>query len=654
MSLADALEELDRKSPGAPLLALGQTIFWDEPMKAGVALLASKGEKPRKLVAGIHDTDYFAKLPGEAHHAGAFKAYPHNDTKTRGLWSAAAEFSALFGSETVVTREALLHAGLRLEKVMRGRPNLLDQATEAWGWKGIVSLEEEAPVTCDVKLKALYPELKQTLDWAIDTSLDSVCETQKLIASERASHLREMVEKAAQDDSLSLADFYRNLLPEIYSFTAGEQVELRPTKTTELLRFNRKTCSQPRFDLLNVFVSPESSDLAREAYNGAIRGSEIYGLDRFGTGAIPFDLVIPGKGRGTLRISPHAVIVMTHVPIFISLSRPVRHVQDLAEAITGKLGDDCVLIGKAVTLIGMLAREFVFVFHEGASSYVKHTHKMHEILAEKGFGLNMNPILRVKLEAWDALSECNTWLKLPEPFQGPFGTNDLSTQSFAARWRDVAKEQDQLLRDLSDLHRPLDLIQYLAARTGGSWRCLTSEYEKLHGKMEQLEADIAKIKARRRSCYGDLAKLKLARIEAEKAMGEHFREAIFEKSPTEEDLARREDLRKQLEASIHKITAKRKEIRDLLKEESDYVKAPEVQSVHGRRRSIEIEAELKRMKMIREAVITSRGLTKASHRPSAWWFPILCPDGGWFRSTLALAECYLEPVGPSEANAAAK
>jgi len=647
LSLAEALEELDRTSPHASLLALGQTVFWDEPMKAGVALAAANRRHPRKLVAGIHDTDYFAKLPSGTHKKGEFKAFPHNDTKTRGLWSAAAEFSALFGSETVVTRDALYAAGLRLEKILKGRPNMLDQATEAWGWRGIVSLDEDAPVTSEVRLKELYPELKSTLDWAIDASLASVCETKKAVSEEKGNLLRSLAQDAYErDPETTLADYYKALLPEIYSFVAGEQVAIEETKTTELLKFNRKTCSQPRFDLVNLFVSPESAEAACDSYNLAIKGSEIYGLDRFGTGAIPFDLVIPGKGRGTIRVGPKAIVIMTHEPQFISLSKPLRHIQDLADAISTKLGDDCVLIGKAVTLIGMLAREFVFVFHEGASSYVKYTRKMHERLDAKGHGLKMNPILRVSLEVWDALSECNTWLRLPEPFQGPFGTEDLAAPSFAARWRDVANEQAALLDQLAQLKRPLDLIQFLETRAGGSWHCLACEYGHLHDKMEEVEREIEEIKNRRRGSRNELRDLKKQRVEAELAMGNHFREYLFGKSETEVRLKERAEFAQRIESIVHAITTKRKEIRELQKEESDFVRRPEIQTLHERRRSIELEAELKRLKLIREAVITSKGLAKASHRPSAWWFPILCPDGGWFRASISQAKCYLETVGP--------
>jgi hypothetical protein len=69
-----------------------------------------------------------------------------------------------------------------------------------------------------------------------------------------------------------------------------------------------------------------------------------------------------------------------------------------------------------------------------------------------------------------------------------------------------------------------------------------------------------------------------------------------------------------------------------------------VLKAHERRRMIEHEAELKRVRIIRGAVLATKGMTRAGQRPSAWWFPLLCPDGGWFRETVASAQCYLEPL----------
>ncbi|MBL8040096.1 MAG: hypothetical protein JNM04_01990, partial [Chthonomonas sp.] len=120
---AEVLQQLQDICPGAPFLALGQTILWDEPMKAGVIDALQQHGFERPFIAGIHDTDYFAKHPGATQQKG-YQALAHNDTTTQALWSAAAEFSALFGSETVIRREWLQEAGIRLSRIARERPGI--------------------------------------------------------------------------------------------------------------------------------------------------------------------------------------------------------------------------------------------------------------------------------------------------------------------------------------------------------------------------------------------------------------------------------------------------------------------------------------------------------------------------------------------------
>lgn len=645
-SLQDNLLELERSAPDAPLLALGQTIFWDEPMKAGVALAARRLGLKRKLVAGVHDTDYLAKLPSGPRQPGRYRALPHNDTTTRGLWSAAAEFSALFGSETVVSRDLLTAGGLRISALQEARPNILDQATEAWGWRGVVSLDDYAPITADVPLKPLLPVLRDTLDWALDTSLDSLVGEGREIAATLADELRAMVCDHSDVPGATLAGLYRDLLPKIYDFCANASVDVETTATTELLRFNRATCGLPRFELLDLFVNAETADLARQAYDEAVlsgAGGQ-YPLHRFGTGAIPFDAIIPGHGRGTIRIGSRGVVFNTRIPQFLSLRRPLSGVRELAELMEAKFGEGCVVVGKAISLIGMLAREFVFVFHEGASSYVKSSRRFHQLLAERGRPMRMNPILRVRYSAWDAMSVCCSWLRLPEPLRRPFGTDELCGPSLAGRWRRVAEEQQELLAQLGRLRRPIELIRYLDRTLGGSWQSLAEEYEGLHRRLERLQRDLAAIRAQRDDLYAEAKRLRHARAAAEAAKGAHWREKLFEKEPTAQDAAERERLSSEVEKAIHAADAVRTRMRALRKEQNALVQDPEVLKVHERRRSIELEAELRRMRLIREAVIATRGMKSASLRPSAWWLRLVCPDGLWFRETVDTAECYLEPL----------
>jgi hypothetical protein len=642
--LGDVLEELERQAGDAPFLALGQTVFWDEPMKAGVVLAARRLGKPRRLVAGVHDTDYFAKLPSGPRRPGQFRALPHNDTTTRGLWSAAGEFSALFGSETVVTRDLLTQGGLRVDRLAAARPGFLDDATEAWHWKGIVSLDENAPITADVPLKQLMPELKATLDWALDHSVSILAGQGREMAQGLADELRaKFCDHGEEGETVS--DFYERLLPVLYDFSASAHVPMETTRTSHLLRFNLQTCGLPRFELVDLFVNHATRETARSAYDEAIRdASGLYELARFGTGAIPFDLVIPGIGRGTVRLGHRGIVINTPTPQFITLRQPLGSIREFAELIEGKFGPNCVLVGKAVALIGMLAREHVFVFHEGASGYVKHSRRMHQILAEKGHALQINPILRIRYDAWTAMEVACSWMRLPEILQRPFGTEELCAPSLAARWREVGKEQERLLARLGQLRRPVDLIGFLDETHGGAWKSLAAEYASLHARLAALERDLGAVRERRRALYAEVQQLKLDRVAAEEAKGRHWRERIFEKDPTPEDLAERERLAKAVEDAIHARLAAETKVHELRREQNDLVNDPRVLKTHERRRSIELEAELKRLRMIRSAIVASKGLERANLRPSAWWFPLVCPDGLWFRETVDSAVYYLEPL----------
>ncbi len=643
LSVKEALQRLEEVAPDAPFLALGQTIFWDEPMKAGIALASKRLGYRRAFVAGVHDTDYFAKLPSGKRQPGKFKAFTHNDTSTKGLWSAAGEFSTLLGSETVVTRDILLQSGLKIEKLRRARPEILDDATEAWGWRGIVSLDEAPPISAELPLKPVFQELRNTFDWALDQSLEGLTGESRQQAEALADEMRTSLCDALESNpSHTLSSFYQELLPRFYGFAAGTQVQLEATSTTNLLRFNRATAGLPRFNLLGAFLNPSID--AANAYDQAVQNSGLYGLKRFGTGAIPFDLIVPGKGRGTIRLGNRGLVVMTRQPLFASFKKPIQTVEELAEVIERKFGPNCTLVGKAVTLIGMLAREFVFVFHEGASGYVKYSRKFHQSLNANGFSMDLKPILRVRYNAWDALQVACSWIRLPEPFQRSFGTEELCAPSFAARWKAVGTEQEQLLKSLSDLRRPIDLIRFLEQSVGGSWSFLAREYEGLHADLAKLRAKVDAAAHQRRELYGSIREAKAKRVELERQKGEQFRAEIFEKAANDEAKARRSAYVQQIDSAVEHIETLKNRVRELMRQQREIAQDPDVLKVHDRRRSIELEAELKRLRLIRHAVISSAGLQHANLRPSAWWFPLVSPDGLWFRQTVDSAECYLEPL----------
>lgn len=649
-SLAEAVDELDRRAPDAPLLALGQTVLWDEPMKAGLALELARRGSPRKLIAGVHDTDYLSKHPSPDHSGKRFVALPHNDTTTRSLWSAAGEFSALFGSETVVSRHELTLHGANLDRVARRHPGLLDEATEAFGWRGLVSLDPVPPVVCELELEPILPELLAALKWAGDRTVQCVEPPERIEAGHKFDELMSIVQTTAASDVRTLADLYAELLPSLYSFASGAHTEIEVTRTSDLLQFNTHTCGRPRFEVLGAFLDPERSALAAEAYNSAVEGTEIYTLDRFGSGAVPFDVLIPGKGRGTLRLGNRSAIIMTPETQFVPLERPATSVFDLAKALESKFGPNCVVLGKAVTLISMLAREFVFVFHEGASGYVRHTAKFLRQMADRGIDLKVHPILRVRYSAWDALADCRLWFRLPDELQGPFGTGDLCAPSLASRWRQVKSEQTQLMATFAEIRRPLDLIRFLDERVGGAWNTLAQEYEAIHERLATISAEVSQERERRKETLEELKRLRTLRAQTEVQKGEHFRSHIFRREPEPERLEERRGFEGALKDLARDIEQARIDVRASLQRQRGVVRSDEVLQLHDRRRSIEIEAEVKRIRMLRQAVIASRGLESAGRRPSAWWFPVVCPSGTWFEKTWSTAELYWEPLSAPSAS----
>ena len=607
-------------------------------MKAGLALEAQKAGVG--FIAGVHDTDYFAKVSGPRDSRVKFKTLAHNDGSTRNLWSAAAEFSTLFGSETVITKEELLKSGLRFDRLSRSRPGFLDEATEAWGWRGIVSTDENPPITLEVSGDQLSRELCNTLRWAIDESVKSIGEAHRPAATKVGDHINQIFCDIAEVPGRNLASIYRDLLNPIYSMVAGQELSFETSQTSELLRFNTKTFELPRFELLAKYVNHESRSEACLAYNEAVSSYPgLYELTRFGSGAIPFDLVIPGYGRGTIRLGTRGAVITTKKPIFLSYKKPLQSLEELAMLIESKLGPNCAVIGKAVTLIGMLGREFTFAFHEGASNYVKASRTLHQRLE-----FAVHPILRIRYQTWDSLANIDNWFDLPKPFQTAFGGEAVCAPSFASRWRAVVAEQQGRLDQLGKIRKPAELLSFLDQKVGGAWSLQAKEYEGIHEVLSDLSRQIESLKADRRRLHNEFRETGQRWQEIQQEMGDHFRAEIFERTPSNEALEKRQTYISRFNALQETLESLKSKILELGDEERAATQSETFLKVHKRRREIELESELKRLTLIREAVTSSRGLENANRRPSAWWVPLVSPDGKWFEQIMETATCYWEPM----------
>jgi DNA repair exonuclease SbcCD ATPase subunit len=188
------------------------------------------------------------------------------------------------------------------------------------------------------------------------------------------------------------------------------------------------------------------------------------------------------------------------------------------------------------------------------------------------------------------------------------------------------------------------LVRYLETRLGGHWSCLADAIESTHQELDALQATLGEIRARKQVVLTQLKSAKAARAKAERALGEHWRAALWEKDPSAADWARREELQAQVTAAQAAISQAREEFRALQAEQNTAVTLPQLDRIRERRRAISLEAELMRATLAREAIVTVHGLRKAGHRPSAWWMSLVCPGGAWFRATLERACAWWEPL----------
>lgn len=661
------LTTLRERFPDTPFLALGQTALWDEPTKASLRLLLDEQWPDAAMIAGVHDTDYFAKLPGHGVHGAKYALMSHDDGRTRGLWSAAGEMSRLFGSEDVATRTLLEEkAGVSLTNALSYAEDpvtLHSELTTAWGWTGIIYTDWDKKIAADVALSEILPTLLEQIDWATQGSVECLSGERTRAAARIGETLKNWVGAFAQSHpAATLPDLYRDLLPRLYELASGVAPRHFSTTTTqELLRFNRATCHLPRFAFVELFLNPITRRAALDAYNLSV-GTEIYTLDRFGEGALPFDLVIPGLGRGTLRV-PGDGTIFVDTPrrkvYLCSEDCDISSIEALANLVEQELGPEVTLVGKAISLLPMLSAEYTLVFHEGASGYTHRTRAMVGRMQKKKLVLPpLRPILRIKYATWDALAavptndaDANDTLLLPPFLQQAKNRDRIAFDDFAACWRNSVKWESGRLDELRGLRSPRALMSYLARTLGETWKLRAAEYEDAADALTAIQEQAQQLRAAAEVAKSTAqnAKREMERLAKEK--GEDFRAHIlpYRVTLSETELAVLETERSQrfdAPFAIALTTARnaQADARRLKSERHDLERGPDATAARLSLRHIEAEAERQRAALARNALQTVNGLPHTNFRPSAWWFPMVDPSGAWFRRLTDTAELYLEPL----------
>ena len=478
VSLRDISRELDRVAPGAPLLALGQTPLWDEPMKAIVAAGVT-----RPMIVGIHDLDYFSRVRSPLSRS-AWQIVPRNDGTTRDVWIAAGEISALFGAEACPTRQALAEAGVRFDRLLREavaeRP-MLDRLTEAFGWRGIVRNGLDC-VVCETPASEAAPALLELLEVGLASDAvrprpaagPEIRSRGDLLLRGGGQAIRRRAPLGLGRRSLRAhASRILRRLPPRSEPQSGTEGALPPNVTVagarELLAFNRGTADLPRFRFAGHFLDEATSASCRAAYDAAAGESSMARLADSGEGALPFDVYSPGRGRGTLRLGPKFVAVDFAEPVQWPLAEPVQDVRRLAAVLEDALGGGVALLGKALVLPAMLSGEFVMIFTETGSTYIPRTQQMLAAMRESGIRIRANPLLRMRLRTWDSLSACNARLRLPEHLMQAFDKPALDCGEFSRRWRSAVKGQQRLLRELKGVPGACGLVRYLGQDQHDVW-----------------------------------------------------------------------------------------------------------------------------------------------------------------------------------------
>jgi len=653
---------------------MGQTVYWDEPMKAVLRRLLDERLPEAKMVIGIHDADYFSKTPSTLDVSPGWAIVPHNDGRSRELWVAAGEISELFGSETIPTRELLASRGVRFDKIARdfpgGRDSLTDMATEAWGWRGLVRADSNSEISCAIRLKDVLPHVVELLEWGFSHSLQSLIEPGAAQVHPRADELVAQVRAYADSHpDASITDMFGDFLARFYARLLGYQpANLEATAASRLFTFNKSTAGLPRFNPLRLFLDQRTRAACQEAYDLAVRGSDTYALDRFPSGAIPFDLVVPGRSRGTICLRDGRVVLDLEEPISLPTDVLPSTPEELADLVERHLGTETSLIGKALTLVPMIASEFVFVLHEQASAYVPRCKNMAALMKERGVSLQLYPILRIDYRTWDSLSACNAVFRLPGHLGAAFRQGEITSTEFADSWRSIVKEQEELLDRISLLPNLDGLLALLAEQQSDHWRGRIEAYMEAYATIRRLSERAEPLKAEsiRLRDFSHQIKQEIQRLEVEK--GEHFRRNI---KPLKDKAARlevegktasaeaetligelrgheqaRSEMEREIERKQEEAMAAHNRSLELKRAVRALEKGEEAQKAREALRLIEYEAELARLWLVRDAILVARGLTYANHRPSAWWFMLVDPELKWFNRVAETAEFRFEEIDP--------
>jgi hypothetical protein len=318
--------------------------------------------------------------------------------------------------------------------------------------------------------------------------------------------------------------------------------------------------------------------------------------------------VIPGRGRGTLRIVGTRLIVeLPGAEAEVQFGQSIESREALAAAVEQGFGSAVTLVGKAVALPTMFCREGAMLLHEGASGYVRLTREMVRQLAEGGQGMEFHPIVRLHHATWDALAGSDVQLRLPPHLAAAFRRTTVSGAEFAGQWRGAMEEALAFLAELERTRKPGDIASLLAKRHP-EYSSLLPAFADACCRLREIGRRIQALRDEHEALLRDLRRLR-----REGSAGR----------PAARDLQAR-------------CAQMRQRIADMMRSE-------EYRAARAARDEALYAIQLAHLRAVRDAYYVL-ALEHANHRPSWWWFPLVDPSGRWFCQAAERAELYLEEM----------
>jgi hypothetical protein len=346
----------------------------------------------------------------------------------------------------------------------------------------------------------------------------------------------------------------------------------------------------------------------------------------------------------------------------------ITTVEALAICLEQKFGPHVVLVGKAVTLVDMIAAEYLILFHETASGYTTSSYAFNAHLAAAGIRLPLHPIVRLTYRTWDSLAALpeSLMFHLPPHLRAAFGREAISAPEFARIWRNVVDSQLSVLRECRTISKVRDLMNYLEGKDRQCWCRRREEYEQAIGTLKQIAAKSQTLADRIGEHREEMRVWRKERQGIEQRMGEDWRHSI---QPVREKIRQAEaqghdsailqrDLGRQIairatafEEPLHlcreRIEATRHLLAEFRRQRRLLEHGPEAAQARAIIARIVSEAEMARLDLVRSAYLTIEGLEHTNLRPTAWWLPMVSPSGEWFNQIVSTATARLEPLTPA-------